>query len=116
MLEFALVPGSSAYKHLVHLAKNGSTTEYRDLANTLKIDLADSKERAYLSGTLETITRFEVENGRPMLSAIVLAHNKDLPNEGFFVLARELGLLGNNDEEQFHQEMLAAVFTHWQNW
>jgi len=41
---------------------------------------------------LDEINRYEHREGRPLLSAVVVVQEDNKPGEGFFKLARELGV------------------------
>ncbi|WP_448698909.1 hypothetical protein [Streptomyces avidinii] len=46
---------------------------------------------------LEQVSRYEVEHGRPMLSALVVSEGSPAPSPGFADLARHLGLEAADD-------------------
>jgi hypothetical protein len=66
---------------------------------------------------LGEISEDEVNQGRPMLSAVVVSVNSHLPGKGFYGLAQALGLLDNDcgDEEKlrFWRSHLEEVYREW---
>ena len=62
---------------------------------------------------LGEISEDEVRAGRPMLSSVAVNVNGK-PGSGFFVLARDLGRLDQNqDESAFWKEELRAACSAW---
>jgi hypothetical protein len=65
---------------------------------------------------LDDINRSEHEQGRPLLSVIVVHLGKTMPGEGFFMCARDLGLYqAGQDRAAFVEHEREAVFTIWAN-
>ena len=65
---------------------------------------------------LGEISQDELDQGRPMLSAIVVSV-RGSPGPGFFNLARGVGKLQDDSkegEQRFWEEEKAAVYTAWQ--
>lgn len=73
-------------------------------------------ERSTLSKILGLISTFEHQQGRPMLSAVVVHAEYGIPGAGFFQLARELDVLKSKSRIQdplfWHQE-LKSVHATW---
>ncbi|MBN1451643.1 MAG: hypothetical protein JW963_11560 [Anaerolineales bacterium] len=64
---------------------------------------------------LGEISEDEVRKGRPMLSAMAVGVSGE-PGEGFYTLAKELGLLQDDSPEekrQFWEEQKARVYETW---
>jgi hypothetical protein len=59
---------------------------------------------------MQRLSRQEVANGRPMLTATVIRKDTGLPGEGFFKLARELGLMDGLEPSEFHARELNRVW------
>lgn len=51
------------------------------------------------------VSMYEVEHGRPMLSALVVTEGSKVPGPGFAELARHLQLKVENDETFWHEEL-----------
>lgn len=86
-------------KALIKRAKIGGNYSYKQLTDELYLqyDTANPSDRGELGHILGNISRFEVEHGRPMLSAIVVRQDTRIQGGGFFDLAEELGLLKATD-------------------
>lgn len=61
---------------------------------------------------LGNVSRYEVEHGRPMLSALVVAQESRVPGPGFAELARQLQL-PVGDEDTYWDRELDAVIRFW---
>lgn len=59
------------------------------------------------------VSMYEVEHGRPMLSALVVTKETGLPGDGFAKLARHLGIPVGEDETAFWDAQLARVVEFW---
>ena len=66
-----------------------------------------------MSNLLDEISRCEHENGRPLLSAVVIHVDDNMPGNGFFVLAEDLGLFKGRGRFMFFVEELKRVHDHW---
>lgn len=82
-------------KYLIKRASQKANFTYSELCNEacLEFDMSVPADRGRLGHLLGNISRYEVANGRPMLSAIVVDKNDRMQGGGFFDLAVELGLL-----------------------
>ncbi|MFF3963027.1 hypothetical protein ACFYZI_15805 [Streptomyces griseorubiginosus] len=58
------------------------------------------------------VSRYEVEHGRPMLSALVVSQDSQVPGPGFVELARQLQL-PVHDPDTYWDEELAEVVRFW---
>jgi hypothetical protein len=61
---------------------------------------------------LGRVSRYEMEHGRPLLSALVVSQDKREPGDGFVQLARELGL-PVQDPGTYWDEELREVVRFW---
>lgn len=77
------------------------------------LDLENPAHRNDPAHMLGEISRRENENGRPLLSAVVVLQDTFRPGKGFFTLARELGL-HSGDDEAFFSEELKRVWDTWE--
>lgn len=111
---------TKAHAELVRLARAKSLTTYADLAR-----VAGMRHRGRhvwkVFSLLEVISRDEVGEGRPMLSAPVVTKPQrgsiplelSLPGVGFFALARSLGRLQAQDDDSFWEAERDAVYEAW---
>jgi hypothetical protein len=61
------------------------------------------------------VSMYEVEHGRPMLSALVVNQASGVAGEGFSKLGRHLGLEVVDDDESFWRWQLAEVIAFWRD-
>ena len=80
------------------------------------------KDRTTIGGILSAINRHEHDEGRPLLSAVVLLTRGRVPGNGFYRSARELGFISWQDGRRFWQtelgqrywrDELSSVHRHW---
>lgn len=96
---------------LIEVAKQPSKTlSYLDLANKIKSARIDP--RAELRVFLEVVSRSEYREGRGILTVLV-GVNGGMPGAGFFLLAKELGLKG--EDEDIYMQQCKVVRNYWQN-
>lgn len=114
---------SEARYFLISIAKQKKFVTYGELADHFNLDRKD-KHQAWI-GILEEwmgdINKFETDNDRPMISAIIiLSKDKRDINKlhncgnGFYSYAKELGLLKKGEDPQiFWAKETAKVFEYW---
>jgi hypothetical protein len=105
--EYALV-----HVELITAAKYRGTITYQEIAKILGLPLRGNFMQSRVGRILGEISRDEVANGRPMLSAIAVGVGGE-PGKGFFVLARELGRLQDNNEQAFWEKECDLVYDTW---
>ena len=104
------------YEQLKEVARNGALITYVEIAPLAKLNMESPGDRNRIGEILGEISTFEHENRRPMLSVLVVHADDGMPGDGFFNLARELGLLhGSNDEKElaFFAQQVARVHEYW---
>lgn len=80
------------YNRLLDLARAGRLTTYSDIAPIAELSMEDDADRERMSELLGEILRYEADEDRPLLTAIVVHRGNDNnPGEGFFAIANELG-------------------------
>lgn len=90
------------YERLKEVAKNGDLITYGEIAPLANLNMENPDDRNKLADILGEISTYENEQGRPMLSSIVVLAGDNFPGQGFFKLARQLSLLhGKKDDEEF---------------
>ena len=62
---------------------------------------------------LDQVNRYEVAEGRPMLTAVVVTKEARKPGIGFFTQARTLGRFDGNNWDDFWQRELQEVWDYW---
>jgi len=109
------------YDKLKEVAKRGTIpityTELNDECN-LGIKFEGDAGRKEIGIILGDISKREFQNNRPLISAVVVSKNSHppKPSDGFYNLARELGLLKRGEKEEiFYSKELTKVFEYWKN-
>lgn len=88
---------------------------YQELARAMDPDV-NPRDRRFkrLTTALYYVNRYEQENGRPMIGALVVRASDGLPGEGFYWCARDLGLEFDDSEAiAFWEAELARVIEYW---
>ena len=106
------------YERLKDVARNGELITYSEITPLADLNMEFQADRTRMGELLGEISTYEYEQGRPMLSAIVVLAGVGYPGEGFFNLARYLGLYSGHGEfadlEFFVQEV-KKVHSYWRN-
>lgn len=95
------------------VASAGATIPYAELAQRIHT-LNYAPNGSAFSQMLCDVSRASHARGGIMLSAVVVHADDDLPGEGFFSLAGELGHVVT-DERVFHQDALHACHNAYQS-
>ncbi len=103
------------YEELKRVAKGQRTICYGPVAHMVGLDLSDYVQLNQLSAWLGEISTHEHRAGRPMLSAVVVATETNMPGIGFFKLARELGVYRGVDDLAFFVGELRRVHAFWKD-
>ncbi len=104
------------YCALIHAAKNKTIVSYSDVAKIMGLPPTGNYTGKEIGILLGEISEEEVNNKRPMLTALAVSKNAPYPSEGFFVLAKQLGIFkgeGEKEEKQFWEETREAVYSTW---
>ena len=102
------------YEELKRVARRQQMTRYSDIAPLAGLDMDSPADREEMRKILGKISTYEHQNGRPMLTAVVVHKHDNIPGEGFFELARHLGLLtGGDDELAFFCHEVGRVHAAW---
>ena len=101
------------YEKLMDMAKAGQTTTYGEIAPLAELDMGSPADRDRISEILGEISTYGHKRGNPMLSAVVIKADTNMPGRGFFTLARELGLYRENNDIVFFARELTKVYEAW---
>lgn len=101
------------YQRLCEIAKEGKFTRYSEVAQVIGLDMSYPEHRNQISLLLDQISRYEHDNGRPLLSVVVIHIEDNIPGNGFFSLAKELGLFRNKDRLSFFIDESRRVHDYW---
>ena len=92
-------------QELIEIARGGVTIAYSVLR--------PNNPRG-LGRPLDEISIYEYQNGRPLLSAVVVHVSGDcMPGTGFFDTARKLGRYKGNNQRSYWRKELELVWDYW---
>ena len=103
------------YRELREIARRQDTTTYAKVAPLAGLDMENPSDRNEIANILDEINQNEHTRGRPMLSAVVLLAQQNIPGEGFFTCAKELGVYTGTDNLKFWLAGLRRVHDYWSN-
>ncbi len=104
------------YERLKEVAINGKLITYGEIAPLVNLNMENPDDRNKMAQILGDISTHEHEQGRPMLSAVVVLAEIGYPGDGFYALARELGLHHGKKEFEnldFFVQELKRVYACW---
>ena len=96
-------------KALVEVAKDEDCVYYGDIAPLIGV----SPRSIEMNAVLERISRRKHGAGRPLLTAVVIKKTTGMPGNGFFNLARNLGLHDGNRDRKYWLKEIRRVHDHW---
>lgn len=101
-----------ARQAMIEAARNESLVSYGELFRLVRSITLEPHDAARVSPFLDQISVGEDEEGRGLLSVVVVhQHGDQQPGPGFFVLARSRGRVGSNEEIWIGE--LQAVYDEW---
>ena len=101
------------YQELLRLAKGESITNYTDVGRLIGLNMDSPADRNRISEILDEISSTEDYRGNPLLSAVVVLREQNIPGEGFFKLAKGLKKYDGNDDLLFWLKEIRRVHDHW---
>jgi len=104
------------YERLKEVARHGDLITYGEIAPLAGLDMESQADRNKLGEILGDISTSEHEHGRPMLSSLVVLSGIGYPGEGYFKLARHLGLhqgKGEFEDLDFFVQEAKRVYGYW---
>lgn len=106
------------YEILIDLAQNDRLAAYSEVAPQIGLDMSIESDRDEIAERLGEIARYEHENGRPMLTSLVVHYGDDNnPGEGYFGIANTLGLYDGSRNPiaklTFWAGQVRDVYNHW---
>lgn len=103
------------YEKLKEVARAKSITNYTEVGKIAGLDMESPADRNEIAAILDDINHYENQQGHPMLSAVVVRQDINMPGAGFFECARQLGRYQGNDDLVFWAHELTRVHNHWQS-
>lgn len=101
------------YDRLVEVARVRGTTTYSEVGELVGLDMSTEVGRIRIAQILDDINWYENQGNRPMLSAIVILKNENIPGSGFFECARGLGKYRGGDDLAFWSNEVKKVHRQW---
>jgi len=102
------------YEKLKEVARAGSFRYYWQIAPLADLDMSRADDRDAISEILDEISRHEHAEGRPLLSAVVVRKGEGTPGDGFFKMARSVGVMqASDDRVTFFARELGRVHDAW---
>jgi len=101
------------YDRLKAVAKDRKITHYSKIAPLADLDMSLQGDRNKIATILDEISTSEHNQGHPLLSAVVIHKHDNIPGQGFFTLAKRLGLQKQEDNFLFFIEELRRVHDYW---
>jgi hypothetical protein len=87
---------------------------YTEAGEIIGLSMRNPHHRRLLGQYLGTISSYEVDHGRPMLSAIVIQKGEKKPGSGFFQLGEEIGKKpAVEDDATFGLREIDRVIAYW---
>lgn len=101
-------------ERLIVAAKRGEVVHYADLAKALGREMKGPNWAVHIGRILGRISSEEADNGRPLLSVIVVSRDTKLPGGGFYNLGQEKHLVEpGEDEAAFVTRQTRRVYEYW---
>ena len=104
---------SAIYENLKEIARQKSLTNYDEIGKLVGLNMASEYDRIRIAQILDKINQLEVACGRPMITALVILKNKNMPGKGFFDCATKLGKYDGADDDLFWSTEVARVYSYW---
>ena len=101
------------YNKLIEVAKKGTVVYENDIAKVASMNMSLPHEIREMDRQMDEINNCEREQGHPVLSAVVIQKDSHMPKKHFFEFCRDIGLLKNEDEDEFYIRELRNVHVFW---
>jgi len=108
------------YHKLQEVARTKGLIGYDELNKELELglDLSIPSDNNLLEQWLGEISEYEVENGRHMLSSLVVHKKKNYfgnPGRGYLEFAKALGIHSGEDDVRFWTKEVKWLYQYWSN-
>jgi len=101
------------YSIMIKAAQHQGLATYQEIAQANGFPVSGSYMGKVVGELVGLVSKNELEQGRPMMSAIVVSVS-GRPGDGFFDWARELGQLSENeDKESFWIAECKRIYKEW---
>ena len=100
------------YARLTQAARDKKFVSYADLSAAIELSLTDAAGLNKLSILLEEIADHELSARRPLLAAIIVNENSNMPGSGLFDYAKRKGLMKPKDKDKLAFFLAEAKKVH----
>lgn len=100
---------------LVEIARAQGITNYSAQGRLVGLSMDSPDDRSMIASLLDEINQYEAQRHAPMLSALVIRADKNMPGEGFFSCAIGLGKSIGDSELLFWINEVKEVHKYWQS-
>lgn len=88
------------YQRLLQAARERRFVSYTDLTAAIGLSISDASGLNAFGEILEEIADYELTNKRPLLAAIIVNENNNMPGNGLFDYAKRKGLMKPKDKDR----------------
>ena len=108
------------YNELLRLARSARLATYSEVSPLINLLMDNQQDRNEIARLLVEIAVNEHNEGRPMLTALIVHQGNDNnPGEGFFTIAHELGIFNGGRDQMdrltFWTNQVRQVHDYWMN-
>jgi len=103
------------YNKLIKVAKAEVTITYSEIAPLANLNMDDPVDRNKIAVILDEISTSEHDEGRPLLSAVVIGKTTNVPGSGFYTMAKRCGVHIGSDNVTFFARELTRVHEYWKS-
>jgi len=110
------VVNQEIYAKLRDVAADEHVIYYHQIAPLAGLDMSLADDRSRVADILDEISLLEHEQGRPLLSVVVVQVETGRPGKGFYRLATNLGLFAGKsdiDEMEFFIASVKRAYAMW---
>lgn len=94
-------------------AREHCTIRYADLMSKVGLTYRNPSHRKKIGELLGRVSETSLERDGFLLSALAVRKTTNRPNDAFFQLAQNVGLLKEEDQEKFWQQQAARIYRHY---
>lgn len=103
-------------ERLIEAARHRGFVYYKEVAQRLDIVSDRLDHSREMANALDEISIYEHENGRPLLSVVVVHQDDKRPGQGFFKMAKHTGVQEPaTDNDAFYVHELTRAWDYWEN-
>lgn len=101
------------HQYLIEVARDQGYRRYREIGERFALDMNRPEDRNEISRLLDEVSEYEASQGNPLLSAVVIHADDNMPGNGFFEMAQRMGRFSDGDRLEFWLREIRAVHDFW---